>query len=773
MLVNHTINNLSQGVSQQHEEARFETQVSEMVNCIPDISRGVFRRNPVTTIDTINTTAFNSNPDFYTYFYDRGDTEKYCVTINNNNELSVVDIIDGTTKNTLTSAYLSVGVADNVHSSFVSMTIGDFTFISNKTKTGAMSATVNGTAGSNYKEAIYWVKDVTSVETLIQSQSGTSDTQQVSDYEGYTYSLNGTTVKGEKTYTWNSGTSTFDLTVDRITASQIATQLASSLGADYEAVDGYVYWKGTGEPTNWTWGDNLSNSVSFGFNGEVSDASKLPASIPDTIVDYYNTTYGSLDVYVTGGTSDGIGYWLTYVKGVGWEEGRQPGMANTLDASTMPHVLVRGSDGNFYLKEYTTTAIATIPGQSDTDLGWKPRLVGDIATAVNPSMVGNTITELFYHKSRIGFVAKDSIVLSKVNSFGTLYPTSIRALVDDDVIDIAVASKELSILRYVIELADRLIVFSDDAQYIVSSGDTPLTPSTAAITTASRYNILPSVRPIIIGDSAFFISSVGQAERLYKYSLSQTVTNKFVAVDVSMHVPSYLQGTTYKLIGHSTIGYTFMLEYNSNTIYVYNGTMIGDKSVQSAMHKWTFQDNIVGGAIVDNALYLVFAVGDELVLTTVQLSTPVDFTTITYTDTIGVTPYNYSSLIEFSEWQIKQEEMGTSRGRLQIRTLLYSLDDSSKYTTVLTNRDLIVTAFESVIKLGTWDDTNTWNDAAPWSDTGYQFSRKYTNDSLITVMGNNKSTKIEFTESENEPTEGFNLKTLNLEGMFYQRSKRY
>ena len=35
------INNMIIGVSEQFEEARFETQVEEMINCIPSISKGI------------------------------------------------------------------------------------------------------------------------------------------------------------------------------------------------------------------------------------------------------------------------------------------------------------------------------------------------------------------------------------------------------------------------------------------------------------------------------------------------------------------------------------------------------------------------------------------------------------------------------------------------------------------------------------------------------------------------------------------------------------
>jgi len=772
-LVNHTIKNISQGVSEQHEEARHETQVSEMINCIPDISRGVFRRNPVLPVISSNIPTHTPTTKYFSYSYERGDGEKYAVYISEGT-VYVYDLLTATQKLAYTSPYLTVNSTDtypNTYDSFAAFTVGDFTFISNKNT--VVSSTSNTPTNIHKRAAIYWIKNVTSVSTLIQTQASTTESKQVSNFEGYTYKLNTKEVKAERTYTWNG--SAFVLSTDILTADKIADEVAT-LSTEYEAVDGFVYWKGATAPTSWDWGDNLGGTASFGWNGEVSDAAELPAVIPDTIVDYYNTI-GGLYVYITGGSSDGIGYWLKYSKGVGWEESTEPGMEAVLDYDTMPHVLVRGSDGVFSFITYDNTSISAIPGIVSENLGWKDREVGDLTTAPLPSFVGSTITQLLFYKNRLGLISYDNILLSEANNYGNFFPTTVRTLVDSDPIDLTVAGEDVSILRYAVTLSDALILFSDDTQYLLTAGDV-LSPNTVGITVASRYNITPRVKPIVIGDSAFFMSSIGDSERLYKYSLSNTIENKFVATDVSLHTPTYLQGITSKIIGHSTIGYVFMIEHGSNTVYVYNGTTIGEKEAQLAIHKWVFGYNIVGASIVDNTLYLTYTkegtTGMDLFVSSISLNTPTVYSNIDYTDKYTTTIEElYESSIELSEWQVKQEDFGTSRGRLQIRTIEYSTDSSSKHSTILTNTDLIVTAFTSPITTGMWDDDVLWNDAAPWSDTGYKFSRVYTDDNRITVMGNSKNTNIVFKESETAPTKGFNLKTINYEGLFYQRSQRY
>lgn len=777
-LINHTLKNITQGVSQQHDEARYETQVEEMINCIPDLSRGLYRRNPISTIASINDTTFNSNPNFFTYAYDRGDNEKYQLQINNNNQLNVIDLASGTTLDTFTNTYLSVGINDtypNIYDSFKALTIGDVTFIVNRNKTTAMSSTLDGVLDSETKTAIYWIKDITTVETTVQTEGDTTSSATASNYEGYSYTLNGQTVQAKREYTWNATTGVFDLTVDILSGPDIATELARLLNiADpgkYAASGSYVYWIGSTAPTTWDWSDSNASNASFGFNGEVVDSSRLPSTIPDDIMTVYTN---GLHVYVSGGSADDIGYWLKYTSSVGWNESVKPGIANTIEHTTMPYVLVRASDGNFYFSQYTEAALQTIPGLSDTTLGWKKRLYGDIFTSPVPSIIGSPITDIFFYQNRLGFISGSNIVLSGINNYGNMFPSSVRSIISTDVVDVTVASQEVSTLRYAIELADRLIIFADDSQFIVSA-EGSLAPDTTVITVASKYNVLNNTRPIVVGDSAYFISTIGQSEHLFKYSLSEKVEGKFVATDLSLHTPTYLSNNTFKLVGHSTIGYTLAFEYNSNTIFVFNGAAVGEQQVQAAMHKWVSPLPIVGASIIDNSLYLSLydSTNTKVILGLLDLNTPSDFTVIDYTDDIDSVDNNYTSYIQLSKWYVKDGEFGTKRGRLQIRTIEYSIDDNSYYTTEVTNNDLLLTTFSSVIQTGYWDDTLIWCDACPWIDTGYKFSREFTNDSKVTIMSNNESSTIIFKESVNEPTKGFNLKTINYEGFFYQRSQRY
>jgi len=161
-LINHTLTSISSGVTQQYEEGRFESQVSSMVNCLPTITRGIIRRNPLVSIGKLSTVTSSS----FVYSYDRGtETEQYIVVIPGDGTLHTYNANSGTLLYSKTgSAYLTVGIGIRAKDSFKALTIGDYTFILNTTITTAFTTKVSTSVG--YKDmAFYWIKKTASIVT--------------------------------------------------------------------------------------------------------------------------------------------------------------------------------------------------------------------------------------------------------------------------------------------------------------------------------------------------------------------------------------------------------------------------------------------------------------------------------------------------------------------------------------------------------------------------------------------------------------------------------
>ena len=159
-----------------------------------------------------------------------------------------------------------------------------------------------------------------------------------------------------------------------------------------------------------------------------------------------------------------------------------------------------------------------------------------------------------------------------------------------------------------------------------------------------------------------------------------------------------------------------------------------------------------------------------------SLELPGDISQVTYSDMIGDdTGVDFTSNITFSKWLVKDaNNIGTRRGRLTIRTVEYTASLLSKFKTVIKNINLITIDDSGwILATGIWDDTGTWIDTSPWRDSIPLIEREYYNDFKVTVSGNTDTTEISFKSDSTNPTAGFELATVNYEGLFTQRSRRY
>lgn len=287
------------GVSQQAPEARHPTQVEEMVNCTVSFVDGTRRRPPLEFIACL--------PDLdgklpYFYSYERGDGEEAYIVAIIDGAWFVYDL-DGQKVDSGTDSYLDIPSGAIPQESFASTTVGDTTFIVNKTKVVEESDNFthaecsfdpvtnykrsicednggvwgNGISDKNYhkKFAYYWVK-----RTYIAY--GGVDNQQASTYQ---YRIE-----------TNSGNATrpTDVEADTITGANaygknsltIANTLAGDLNTSADPAQGFIWDKFDGYfADNFSFFDSATLVESSILNSNVYDP------VSDTTVSYRLSGY--------------------------------------------------------------------------------------------------------------------------------------------------------------------------------------------------------------------------------------------------------------------------------------------------------------------------------------------------------------------------------------------------------------------------------------------------------------------------------------------------
>lgn len=538
-LINKPIPTLIGGISQQPASLRHPSQVDLMENCIPSPATGVRKRVGTKAIARLSTSAMYGD---FVQWINRGTpgtTERYSVVVSNgdlkvfdwNGTAQVVNFPDG-------KAYLS---STTPRDEFSAVTVADYTFLVNKTKTVAMSAAT----------------PFTPVQTLyVMVKQGVPDAR-------YTVTLNGTP------YTYTTTSSTAYIKTDD-TAASLAAVIAA--GGYTASASGSLITITSASSFTFDVFDSYGNTAMFAFQDRVARFETLPARFVENVV-----------VKVAGSASAPQGsdpaWYVKWKKNASnsdgvWEECVAPGYATTLDASTMPHKLVRNADATWTFSRTT----------------WTDRLVGDDVVNPLPSFVGQTISKVFFHRNRLGFLSDENAVMSQAGHYYNFFATTARAVIDSDPIDIAASSTKVTLLRSVLNFDKTLLVFSDRQQFVIAANEV-LSPRTARLDPATAFACSTTCDPVGLGKNAFFVEPRGLYSGIREYFVNnQLITND--ADDVTAHCTAYVPSGVFKLASCPERDMVFALTtQETGSFYTYNSFWRGEERVQSAWHKWPLVGN--------------------------------------------------------------------------------------------------------------------------------------------------------------------------------------
>ena len=611
-LVNRQLPALFNGTSQQPATLRLPSQAEEQINAHGTVVDGLRKRPPFQNIEKL--VPGNVNGAFL-HAINRDTTERYLVVITAG-RVRVFDALDGSEQ--------TVNVPGREFESLVQST--------GREDGAGVSAWSDGPLGKTNLAIAVVTTGINGDTVVLQSDNNPEFS---SPATRATITTNGSTVVSglpqgfyyRVVHTVN-GSGTVDANLRWNDTSYIfndapATKFAIVSVADYSFIvnkDRVVKAKvpKTTQPFNFTgqyaprfWGyANLTPQhnwwTTFGTNtldGTVQTFTDLPNpdnEAPDPIPregDYYK---------VSGANEDNFGsYYVRFTGGV-WEETYGPSANTGIDEYSMPHALVRESDGTFTV----------------TTFKWKVRQYGDDDTNPDPTFVGRKINDVFYYKNRLGLVSDENVVFSGVNDFGNFYRNTVVDLLDSDVVDVAVSSSKVSVLKFAVPFNSGLMLFSDQTQFSLNV-DQLLTPTSVSIDTVTEYQVNPNVRPVGIGSDVYFVSEAGEFSHLREYFVREDASQTD-ATNITAHVPRFVPKGITRLAGSSNSEVLFAISNEvgfKNRIYVYKFFWNGDEKVQSSWSYWELDanDEIQSIDVLDQDLFAVITRADGTFLEKVDL----------------------------------------------------------------------------------------------------------------------------------------------------------
>lgn len=347
--------------------------------------------------------------------------------------------------------------------------------------------------------------------------------------------------------------------------------------------------------------DSLGNTAMVAVKRDVRDESDLPgAGVPE-----------GYKIKVRGELTDGVGsgYWLEYKKKDGgqgvWEESYPLGSFNTYDLSTMPLSLSRKQEQQYVTDENPSGIFFELHMTE-----WEPRVVGDEDSAPFPSFVSKynlktgellehrKITAMCIFQNRLMLASGDTLCISEVDRFFNLFPTTVATTVDSDAMETSLDSNDVLEVKHITPGAGTMVLWTDRKQYVIQK-DQVFTADRVSTRMVSAEAVDLSIEPLAIGNRVFFVSKRGKYQAVKELYLDNS-GESFSVLDISSHIPEYIEGIALKLVGNTAINSVFLLTTSpdigpySDTVYVYNYFDEGNERVQSAWSKWKF-----GGRVID------------------------------------------------------------------------------------------------------------------------------------------------------------------------------
>ena len=596
-LYSYSIPNLAQGISQQPDAQRDPSQGEIQINGMSSILEGLRKRDCTQTVAKVSNTDFG---DCYIHSILRDNVEEYLAVVTNN-QIRVFDLNGAAQTVNAPSGYGYLSSVTDARAQLRAVTIADYTFISNTNTIPAMNAAVApAVARPSAHEALIWVK--------------------AANY-GQTYTVNVNTRQAQvQTAVAPVVTSGTTVTENRISSADIAANLMTGLtSAGLTGVtmtrSGSVIHLRSSSPITVAANDARANADITAILNQVQAFTELPTIAPE-----------GYQVEITGDPGNNFdGYYVefqpnsgTFGEGV-WSETVSPGVEYQVNAATMPHLLVRLPSGAFYFgpANGSTQGGITIPT-------WGERVAGDYDTAPDPSFIGSPINDIFIYKNRLGFLADENVILSRVRQFFEFFPETVTTVLDTDPIDVVASNNRVSVLRYAIPYQDELILFSPQYQFRFNAAETVLTPATAQITVLTQFEVDINVRPQLAGGGIVFCQANGDFSMFREFSVRGAGTALTAdAQDLTGYVSAFVPSNVFAMTVNDTSNAVFSISSAAgyeDRIYVYKyfirNAGSGAERAQSSWSYWHFSgaDEILQVLCIRETLFSLVRYGSEIFL---------------------------------------------------------------------------------------------------------------------------------------------------------------
>ena len=379
-----------------------------------------------------------------------------------------------------------------------------------------------------------------------------------------------------------------------------------------------------------TGGDAWANSTAYIVGDKVTNDNKLyKCSQAGTSAASGNGPTG------TGGSpiDDGSAKW-TYVSstltGAGiWTECAEPKLTAGFDYATMPHALVNYRNGKFVWTSLSPEAMhnaSHAPASlANTKLAnyWVDRAVGDDNTNPMPTFVGQTISNLFFVRNRLGVISGEQVVISQPSDYFNFFISSAISVSDADPIDMAASDVKPAFINHVLPIQNGIMLFSEAAQFMLFTDSEVFGPKTVQLKKLSSYDCSKTISPVDAGTSIIFTVDKASHTKVFEMIVRDQASTPQI-VEQTRVVPEYIPNDINDISNSSSNGLVTFGKIGDTTLYTYKYFDSGGEREQSSWYSWGIEGTLVHQLYTGGNYFTVTKQGSEWVIQRYELIVSAD-----------------------------------------------------------------------------------------------------------------------------------------------------
>ena len=317
--------------------------------------------------------------------------------------------------------------------------------------------------------------------------------------------------------------------------------------------------------------------------------------------------------------------WVSNLSGAGvWEECAEPSLTAGFNYTTMPHALINYRNGKFLwtaldpdITHHASDAPSSLANTKLTNY-WVDRTVGDDNTNPMPTFVGQTISDLFFVRNRLGIVSGEQIVISQPADYFNFFVNSAVSVSDADPIDMAASDVKPAFIRHVLPIQNGIMLFSEAAQFMLFTDSEVFGPKTAQIKKMSSYECSAQVPPVDSGTSVVFTVDKGSYTKVFEMIVQDKDSPPRV-VEQTRVVPEYIPNDINDISNSSSNGLVTFGKLGTSDLYTYKYFDSGGEREQSSWYSWGIEGTLVHQLYTGGNYYTVTKQGSEWIVQRYEL----------------------------------------------------------------------------------------------------------------------------------------------------------